>query len=133
MIYFLYLSIAKISFQQVLNLLKIAKEVFYILYFIKSSKSGVYLTLTEHFSSDQPCFKCSRATCDQATIQTAQFQKFLQCPFPVSSLPQPETITVLISNLHRLILSILDSQSIYSCVYLLLLKTQGLLLGGVTY
>lgn len=33
MIYFLELSVAKISFQQVINLVKIASEIFYILFF----------------------------------------------------------------------------------------------------
>lgn len=42
MIYFLELSVAKISFQQVINLVKIASEIFYILFFFCMKSFNTY-------------------------------------------------------------------------------------------
>lgn len=53
---------------------KIVNEIFYILFLVLSSKSGVYFTLTVHLHSDQPHFKCSLATRGRGLRQrTAQF------------------------------------------------------------
>ena len=58
------------------------QECFYILVFhAKLLESGVYFAFSAHLSWDQPCFKCSMATCDEWLLSwTAQLWRALSHP-----------------------------------------------------
>lgn len=54
MLYFIYPISKTVYFQHVVNIKNI-NEIVYLLFYSESSKSGVYVTLTENFSMNATC------------------------------------------------------------------------------